>query len=271
MNSSTNNRQRPQAIILAAGKGIRMGSDRPKVAIEVAGRPMLWWVVQACRQVGVSRCVVVVGYKADQVRAILEGDSDCVFVDQPQQLGTGHATRMAEPLFEAVHADVFVLAGDGPLIRPQTLGRLLEVHRRRGAAATLATSVIDDPTGYGRIVRGSDGSFQAIVEQKDASVQQQAIREVYPSYACFRSDVLFSALRQVNNRNAQGEYYVTDVPALLKGQGHRVEVVDAVPPEDVLGINTLEQFEQVDAILRRRLEQQSQAAAAAAQPIENAS
>ena len=243
------------AIIMAAGQGTRMGGDKPKVVHEVAGKPMIWWVVDVCRQVGVETCVVVIGYKGEQVKAAL-GDlaGTCDFVDQPQQLGTGHAAMMAQPVFAGKPVtDVFVLAGDGPLIRPRTLARLLEVHRRSRAAATLATALLDDPTGYGRVLREPDGAFKAIVEQKDATPEQLAICEVNPSYYCFRSDLLFEGLSRLSNDNAQGEYYLTDVPGLLKADGHTVKVVDAVPTEDVHSINTPQQLALVDRILSQRL------------------
>lgn len=242
------------AIILAAGKGTRMGGDRPKVLYEVAGLPMVTWVVRACRAAGVSRCVVVVGYKGDEVRDALANEPGCEFVEQTEQLGTGHATRMAAPCFEGREdGDVFVLAGDGPLIRAATLDTLLNTHRDRGADATLATAVIDDPSGYGRVVRDPhDGDFMAIVEQKDASPEELALHEVNPSYYCFRSRALFEGLARVSNDNTQGEYYLTDVPGLLKSEGQPVAVVDAVPPEDVLSINTPEQLDEVDRILRNR-------------------
>jgi bifunctional UDP-N-acetylglucosamine pyrophosphorylase/glucosamine-1-phosphate N-acetyltransferase len=248
-----NHSPNPNAIILAAGKGTRMGGDKPKVVYTVAGKPMVWWVVQACRQAGVERCIIVVGYGGEQVRAALAAEPHCDFVEQKEQLGTGHATRMAEPLFKSNEPrDVFVLAGDGPLIRAKTLTRLLEVHRAKGAGATLATAILDNPSGYGRIVREPNGSFRTIIEQKDATPEQIKIREVNPSYYCFRSDLLFAALGQVTNRNKSGEYYLTDVPELLKKQGHATAVVDAVPPEDVLSINTPEQLAEVDRILRGR-------------------
>ncbi len=245
----------PQAIILSAGKGTRMNSDLPKVVHRVADKPMVWWVAEACRQAGVTRCVVVVGYGADKVRESLAGRSDCVFVEQKEQLGTGHATRMAEPVFTGQPvSDVFVLAGDGPLIRARTLAQLLQVHRQTDYAATLATAILDDPSGYGRVIRNpSDRSFDRIVEQKDASPDQLKVREINPSYYCFRSDLLFAGLSRVKNTNSQREYYLTDVPALLKAQGHRVGVVDAVHAADVLSINTPEQLAQVDRILRARL------------------
>lgn len=249
----------PQAVIMAAGKGTRMGeADLPKVLYPVAGEPMLLWVIRACQEAGVSRCVVVVGYKGDEVRAAMAGVDGIEFVEQTNPKGTAHAVQVTQPLFEDQPAtDLFVLAGDGPLIRARTLGRLLEVHRRRKASATLATSVIKDPTGYGRIIRSGDGSLQSIVEQKDATDEQLKICEVNPSYYCFESTALFGALAQVQPHNQQDEYYVTDVPSIMKKQGQGVEVVEAVPPQDVLSINTKQQLEEVDAILRRRLSRES--------------
>lgn len=248
-----------QAIILAAGKGTRMDSDRPKVLFSVADRPLVWWVVQACRAARISRQIIVVG-KAEQgaeVAAALADEPNCVFVEQAERLGTGHATRMAEPLFDpADPQDVFVLAGDAPLIRAETLRKLLQVHRDTGAVTTLATSELDDPTGYGRVLRDAAGGFEAIVEQKDATPEQRAVRQINPSYYCCRSDALFDGLRQVRNANAQKEYYLTDVPGLQKKAGLPVALVEAVSPEDVLGVNTPEQLAQVDRILRRRLERE---------------
>jgi bifunctional N-acetylglucosamine-1-phosphate-uridyltransferase/glucosamine-1-phosphate-acetyltransferase GlmU-like protein len=148
--------------------------------------------------------------------------------------------------------DTFVLCGDGPLIRAETLQKVLDVHRAANAAATLATSIIDDPEGYGRIVRDQQGRFREIVEQKNATEAQLAIREVNPSYYCFDTASLFAALDRVERNEASGEYYITDVPALLLQEGKRVEVIEAVPPEDVLSINTPEDLAMVDEVFRAR-------------------
>lgn len=244
----------PDAIILAAGKGKRMNADRPKILFEVAGRPMLWWVVKACHDASVDRCIVVVSRDDRPVRAVLADLKPCQFVVQDRPLGTGHAARAAESCFASLPPrDVFVLGGDGPLIRAATLRRLLQVHRERSAAVTLATAVLADPTGYGRILRDAGGGFSAIIEQKDAHGGQLQVREVNPSYYCFRSDRLFAALAAVQNDNSQGEYYLTDVPALLKNRQSRIALLDEVPAQDVMSINTPEQLEAVDAILRRRV------------------
>ncbi len=241
------------AIILAAGKGTRMGGDLPKVAHVAHGRAMIWWVVQAVRKVGVKPIVLIVGHGEDIVRDIFkDDDEDLIFVTQEEQLGTGHATLCAKDAFAGFTGNVFVLAGDGPLIRPKTLQAMITRQNESAAIATLATSIIDDPTGYGRIVRDGHGDFEAIVEQKNASPAQLAIHEVYPSYACFKARDLFTSLAELAPNETTGEYYITDIPMMMKTKGNRVEVVDAVPPEDVLSVNTPEQLIEVDAILRTR-------------------
>jgi bifunctional UDP-N-acetylglucosamine pyrophosphorylase/glucosamine-1-phosphate N-acetyltransferase len=245
-----------------------MKSDLPKVLHTVGdpARPMVCAVIDACREAGCGRIVLVVGYKQELVRAAIDSDpalrgAGIEFAVQAEQHGTGHAVRCAEPLFErekhaAGHA-TFVLAGDGPLIRAETLRAILRRHRDTGAAATLATSVIDDPAGYGRIVRDpmfppGRGRFVAIVEERNCTPEQRAIREVNPSYYCFQTGALFEALARVERNPASGEYYVTDVPGVLLREGRRVEVIDAVPPEDVLSINTPQQLAEVDRIYRAR-------------------
>jgi bifunctional UDP-N-acetylglucosamine pyrophosphorylase/glucosamine-1-phosphate N-acetyltransferase len=257
--TNTNGQPGLSAIVLAAGKGTRMKSDLPKVCHEVGGRPMVCAVVDACLEAGCSRVVAVVGYKQELVRDALAGFGGAVeFAVQSEQHGTGHAVACARDAYEGVLAsgeahDAFVLAGDGPLIRAETLRTLLSRHRDAGAAAALATSVIDDPSGYGRIVRDASGTFERIVEQKNATEAELAIREVNPSYYCFGVSSLFSSLERVERNELTGEYYITDVPELLLKAGQRVEVIDAVPPEDILSINTLEHLAEVDAIYRARL------------------
>jgi bifunctional UDP-N-acetylglucosamine pyrophosphorylase/glucosamine-1-phosphate N-acetyltransferase len=244
----------PAAIIMAAGKGTRMKSDLPKVVHAIGGRPMVCAVVDACVAAGCGRIVVIVGYQQEKVREALAAYPRVEYAVQEEQLGTGHAVACAAPLFEGARrtGDAFVLCGDGPLIRPGTLTQLLSTHRASRAAATLATAELADPTGYGRIVRDAAGRFAAIVEQKNATPEQRAIREVNPSYYCFGVAALFGALTRVERNALTGEYYLTDVPGLLLRDGGRVEVLRAVPPEDVLSINTPEDLATVDAIYRSR-------------------
>jgi bifunctional UDP-N-acetylglucosamine pyrophosphorylase/glucosamine-1-phosphate N-acetyltransferase len=253
--STPQSRPHPCAIILAAGKGTRMGSDLPKVAHRVGGRPMVAIVAEACQAVGCEPIVAVVGHGREHVESALAEEGRAVrSALQAEQLGTGHAVLAARPSLSDCppDADVLVLCGDGPLIRPETLGVLLDTHRRTGASATLATAVVDDPTGYGRIVRDAQGRLTGIVEQKNASAAELEIREINPSYYCFKLGALMDALDRVERNPKTGEYYLTDVPALLLADGATVEVVDAVPAEDVLSINTPEQLAEVDRIYRQR-------------------
>lgn len=232
-----------------------MGSDLPKVVHRVGGEPMVSIVARACHAVGCSPLIVVVGHGREHVERALAGVSgDIRYALQAEQLGTGHAVLSARSRLEGLpdDTDVFVLCGDGPLIRESTLLTVLEVHRATGASATLATAVVDDPTGYGRIVRDSAGRFERIVEQKNASPEELSIREINPSYYCFQLGPMMHALSRVDRNARTGEYYLTDVPALLLAGGARVEVVEAVPAEDVLSINTPEQLAEVDRIYLRR-------------------
>jgi UDP-N-acetylglucosamine diphosphorylase/glucosamine-1-phosphate N-acetyltransferase len=242
---------KPAAIILAAGKGTRMKSDLPKVVFPVGGRPMVCAVVDACLAAGCGRVIAVVGHKQELVRDALK-DYAVEYAVQDQQLGTGHAVQCAMPVLGSHTGDVFVLCGDGPLIRHATLKTVLERHRSSKAAATLATSVIDNPDGYGRVVRDSKGRFLAIVEQKNATPDQLKVREVNPSYYCFDAAELAASLTKVTRNPMSNEYYITDVPELLLKAGKRVEVIEAVPPEDVLSINTPDDLAKVDSIYRSR-------------------
>ena len=261
---STEQNQNPatrtlSAVVLAAGKGTRMHSDLPKVMHEACGRPLVHWVVDALHAPGIesSPIVLVVGFGRELVEQSFDPRPEWLrFAVQEQQLGTGHAIDMARASFDdpsdRENTDVLVLCGDGPLIRPETLQELHRRHVETGAAATLATAILEDASGYGRIQRAADGSFDRIVEQKDATPEQLALKEVNPSYYIFRAEALFDRLGRLSNQNASGEYYITDVFELMKLDGLRVEVVDAVPSEDVLSINTLEQLDEVEAILATR-------------------
>lgn len=252
---------------MAAGKGTRMKSDLPKVAHPVGGRAMVCAVVDACIGAGCERVVVVVGHGREHVEQALASYDTVRYAVQEEQLGTGHAVLCAREALAGVagEAPVFVLAGDGPLIRASTLRAMLDRHVSTGASATLATSVVDDPSGYGRIVRGPDGRFAGIVEHKNATPEQLEIHEINPSYYCFTHDPLFETLGRLGKDSVSGEYYITDVPAMMmepgssqEGRGRGiVEVLDAVPPEDVLSINTPEHLAEVDAIYRERMATQA--------------
>lgn len=246
-------------VILAAGKGTRMESELPKVMHQAFGRPLVKWVVDAARDetVGADSVVLVVGFGREQLEAAFAPQPNWLhFALQAEQLGTGHAIDQARAFFSDEDArkntDILVLCGDGPLIRAETLNALRQRHQSTGAAATLATATLEDATGYGRIVRNAAGNFDRIVEQKDATDDQRLINEINPSYYIFRADALFDTLPRLSNSNANGEYYITDLFELLRADGERIEVLNAVPAEDVLSVNTLDQLATVDSVLRQR-------------------
>ncbi|MFP4355170.1 MAG: NTP transferase domain-containing protein [Phycisphaerae bacterium] len=242
------------AIILAAGKGTRMESDLPKVLHPVADRPMVEWVMDSCRQAGCDRLIMVVGHKQELVKqAESDNADDVAWVTQEPQLGTGHAVMVCEEQLKDLDGPVLVVAGDGPLIRPETLKELIETHQAKSAAVTLATSVLPDPEAYGRIVRDKDGELVGIVEYLDATEQQKQIHEVNVSIYCFDAAALREAMAKLTNDNAKGEYYLTDALGILRESGKKLAAVAAVPPEDTKSINTLDQLAEVDQILRDRL------------------
>jgi bifunctional UDP-N-acetylglucosamine pyrophosphorylase/glucosamine-1-phosphate N-acetyltransferase len=249
------------AIILAAGKSTRMKSRRPKVLHEICGRPMLEYVLRACYEADVERVMVVVGHGKDEVISHFGNDKRIKWIEQTELLGTGHAVRMCEPelrkrLDGGHHDQVFVLAGDGPMIRGEVLRTLLSAHRDDHAAASMATAVLDDPFSYGRVVRDDKGEFQAIVEQSDATPEQREIREIFPSYYCFRAEDLLFALSKLTNNNAKREYYLTDTYAILRAAGKKITAVQAVTPEDVLSVNTRQQLAEADAAMQNRIQRQ---------------
>lgn len=220
---------------------------------EVCGRPMLAHVFDACRAADVQTCITVVGYEKHKVTDAFRDDPGLVWVEQAEQLGTGHAVMVCREHLAGRYEHVLVLCGDGPLIRPETIRTLIDRHLRDDAAATLATAVIDDPTGYGRIARSPAGEMIGIVEHGDCTHEQREIREINPSYYCFRVADLLAALDRIDNRNAKGEYYLTDVFAMLIRDGRKVVAITAVPPEDVFSINTRQDLALVNKVMRDRV------------------
>lgn len=244
------------AVILAAGKGTRMKSRLPKVLHRVCGRPMLAHVFQACRDAGCDRLIAVVGYGADQVRAAFPNADDVTWVEQTEQLGTGHAVMVCADALEGLTGPVLILGGDGPLVRAQTLKDLLAAHARNEAACTLATAILDDPAAYGRIIRDEGQRLLGITEYLDATETQRKINEVNVSLYCFEAVRLREVLGHLSNDNAKGEYYITDTLALLREAGHTLAAVPNVPPGEVLSINDRVQLAQVNALFQRRVAEQ---------------
>jgi bifunctional UDP-N-acetylglucosamine pyrophosphorylase/glucosamine-1-phosphate N-acetyltransferase len=245
------------AILLAAGVSSRMNTHLPKVLHEVTGRPMLAYVLDACRSVGVDKIHVVVGFGADQVKErFAEESSDIVWVQQPKQMGTAHAVTCCKEHLDGFTGETLVLCGDGPLIRAKTLQTLIEKHEAEHAAATLATAVLEDPSGYGRIIRDAYGNMQGIIEDSDCTPAQRAVKEVNPSYYLFNNQVLFRALENVKPDNVKGEYYLTDALAVIIASGHKVVAITAVRPEEAVGVNSRIQLSVASKIMQHRIQQE---------------
>jgi bifunctional UDP-N-acetylglucosamine pyrophosphorylase/glucosamine-1-phosphate N-acetyltransferase len=215
---------------------------------------MLAYVLDACRAVGVSKIYAVVGFGAEQVKQRFSGDDDVVWVRQNEQLGTAHAVLCCKEHLGDFEGEALVVCGDGPLIRTETLKILIEKHRAEQAAVTLATAVLGEPSGYGRIVRDVYGNIQGIVEDSDCSREQLAIKEVNPSYYLFNSRALFEAIEKVKPDNVKKEYYLTDALSLIIATGHKVVAVTAVQPEEAVGVNSRAQLSVASKIMQRRIQ-----------------
>jgi bifunctional UDP-N-acetylglucosamine pyrophosphorylase/glucosamine-1-phosphate N-acetyltransferase len=239
------------ALIMAAGKGTRMVSNRAKVLHRLCGVPMLQLIYRSAAALAPEQVFVVIGYDADRVRGILEG-YPAQFIVQKEQLGTGHAVMTARNELEKYrNGDLLVLFGDTPRIRVDTLRKLVENHRSTGAATTLLTVHAPDPYGYGRIVRNEEGRIQAIVEEKDASPEVKRITEINPGFYCFQIAPLIESLGRLSNRNAQKEYYVTDLVEIQHNQGLTVNAILHDDYEELRGINSREQLAELSLALAK--------------------
>ena len=238
------------AVVLAAGKGTRMRSDLPKVLHLLNGRPLLDHVLDTVEKVGIDHTVVVVGHKADLVEKTC-ARRGLQFVLQDPQLGTGHAVQVTVDDLRPGGYCV-ILAGDVPLLRPETLKRLIDGTVAGGAAAVVLTCVVDDAGAYGRIVKDDAGRVLKIVEYRDASSEERAIGEYNTGVFCFQTPKLIEALGSLTTDNDQGEYYLTDTVAYLVGAGDKVETVATDDPEEVVGINTVDELAAAENLLARR-------------------
>ena len=245
--------QGPVAIILAAGHGKRMNSEKAKVLHEVCGRPMIQYVVNAARGAGVRTIIVVVGYAADQVRHCLHDEPDILFATQTEQLGTGHAVKVCYQLLAGYEGPVLVLVGDEPLLRSQPLADLLKLQEMEQAVCLLGTAIMDDPMGFGRILRDSAGRFLRIVEERDCNPEERALKEVNPSCYVFKLPDLWNALEQIDTGNAQGEYYLTDAPERLMNARNKVIALNVLRADDVLGVNTRQHLALAGATMQARI------------------
>lgn len=233
------------AVILAAGKGTRMKSELPKVLHRIAGRSLLEHVLEKVHKLQIEEIITIIGHGRELVIDHLDGRSETVI--QEKQLGTGHALIQAMPKLSD-HSHILVLSGDQPLLSEATLRSLMEHHETSGAAATVLTAVMENPFGYGRILK-SNGQFQGIVEEKDANFKQKEIREINTGTYCFQGSYLKAALEKITPQNAQGEYYLTDVFQILLGNQEKIETVSAKDSSEALGINNRVQLAEAEEII----------------------
>ncbi|MGH2731708.1 MAG: bifunctional UDP-N-acetylglucosamine diphosphorylase/glucosamine-1-phosphate N-acetyltransferase GlmU [Actinomycetota bacterium] len=241
------------AVVLAAGLGKRFRSTLPKLLHPAAGRPLIWHVLRATSRIAsLGPLIVVVGHGRQQIIDAVAEWPNATFVDQPERLGTGDAVRRAEQALAGFDGPVLVLPGDHPLITTATLEALLEHHVKTRASATLLSARLEDPTGYGRIIRaGEQGAFR-VVEEADASPAQRAVTEVSTGIWCFEKEPLFRALAGVRDDNAQGEYYLPDAVWIIASEGSRVDTVPASDADEVRGVNDRSQLAEAGEGLRAR-------------------
>jgi len=236
------------AIILAAGKGKRMKSGLAKVLHPLCGKPMLTYSVDVARAVGMGKIAVVIGHQADVIRDTFR-DEGLIFVEQRKQLGTGHAVLQAKNTFRNYDGTILILCGDVPLLLPSTVKSLIENHVSGKATLTVLTTLLDDPSGYGRVIKGVEGEVLRIVEEKDASPDEKKIREINTGIYCVDSKFLFQAVEEIGNENVQKEYYLTDIVGIAWKNGFKTRSLIAANSVEVMGINTLDDLERASAYM----------------------
>lgn len=242
-----------QSVILAAGQGTRMRSNTPKVLHPLLGRPMLQYSIQAARQVSGAEPVVVIGHGASEIRRVIS--AGVRFVLQEPQLGTGHAVQQAEPLLRDDADLLLVSYGDMPLLRPETLQRIMQAQLAHSGPVAMLTTIVDDPRGFGRVIRDETGAVRAIVEEAQATPEQLAVRELNASVYCFDAHWLWEALRRIP-LSPKGEYYLTDTIGLAVAEGRSVQALHLDDPAEGIGINTRVHLAEAEAILRQRINRQ---------------
>jgi UDP-N-acetylglucosamine diphosphorylase/glucosamine-1-phosphate N-acetyltransferase len=239
---------RCSAIILAAGKGTRMKSDLAKVLHTICGRPMLAYPVDVAKAAGVEKIVVIVGYQGDLVKEAFRNQG-LIFVDQREQLGTGHAVLQAKEIFKGYEGVILILCGDVPLLKLSTVKSLIERHISENATITVLTTILSNPAGYGRIVKENGcGAVLKIVEDRDATSEEKAIKEINTGIYCVSAGFLFKAVSEIKNDNVQKEYYLTDMIEIAINTGLKVSSLIASDSDEVMGINTPEGLEKASAV-----------------------
>lgn len=240
--------ERLAVIILAAGKGKRMKSHLPKVLHPLANKPLLTHVIDLAKGLNPERIVVVIGHGAERVRDEFSRNHDIEFVEQKEQLGTGHAVQQTEETLKNYNDSLLILSGDVPLLKTDTIRKLIKIHTESDAVVTVLTAEVDNPTGYGRIVRDAGGRAVNIIEEKDASSEIKKITEINSGIYCFKKEFLFDALIKIDKNNLQKEYYLTDVVGLAFKSSLKIETLVAEDPNEIMGINTPEELREAERI-----------------------
>ena len=238
-------------IILAAGKGTRMKSPMAKVLHHLGDRILLSYPIALARHMGSDRIIVVVGHQADRIRQAVD-DGTIGFVDQTQQLGTGHAIRQTTDTLAGFDGNILILCGDVPLLRPETIRDMTHLHISEKAVITVLTALLDDPAGYGRIVKDDSNNVVKIVEQRDATDEEKGICEINTGIYCVRAGFLFEAVQLIDNDNAQGEYYLTDIFGIARTRHAVVRSLVVEDPDETMGINTVTDLEKANRIMAQR-------------------
>ena len=240
-----------KAVVLAAGKGTRMhadDSDAPKVLRRACLKPLLWYVLEALAFIDKRNIIIVVGYKKDEV---IDNFSGYVFAEQAEQLGTGHAVMAAGDELSGFNGSVLVCYGDMPVVRRETYEELVRTHFESGNDCTILTGESDSALSYGRVVRDLSGGFMQIVEERDCTPDQLKITELNSGVYVFRAPALLQALGRINSDNSQGEYYLTDVPGIMRSDSMKVGLCKRCIESEIIGVNTLEQLKLVEEIIKR--------------------
>ena len=246
-------RNKVAVIILAAGLGTRMKSNKAKVLHEIQGKPMILYVVEAAKKVAGNDIIVVIGNQARQVRGVIAETSQLLYAYQENQLGTAHAVLCALPYIPKHCEHVIILCGDVPLIQPETINRLFEDHLKTGRDVSLMAVELENPSGYGRVLLDRKGQINAIIEEADATVRQKKIKLINSGIYCIKKSFLSEALPQIRPDNAQGELYLTDIMAIGYKEKKKMGVRVETNFQQILGINTCQDLARVDAIMKSRL------------------
>ena len=238
-------------IILAAGKGTRMRSDLAKVLHPVCGEPMVYYSVNLARKIGSAMIVLVVGHQAEVIQEKMRGN-DLVYVMQREQLGTGHAVLQAKDAFRHFEGDILILCGDVPLLSQKTVETLIRCHRENSAVVTVLTTLLDDSSGYGRIIKGNDNAIIKIIEERDATGEEKKVKEINSGIYCANCRYLFDAVSRIGNDNVQKEYYLTDMVEIVRQMGFQVNAFLAHDSQEVMGINTVDELTKAARIMEER-------------------